>query len=125
MIAQGLLTILLAGVVSYAWLEYRRSPVIGLLALGAATTGLYFVWMPWHATRIAELAGIGRGVDLILYVWVAISLILLMNLHLKLRAQLELMTELARALTFLRAERASDAIPGPTTDRDPPRASEG
>lgn len=109
MIAQLGLTILLGGVVFYAWLERRRSPVVALLALAVAGTGLYFVWMPWHATRIAELAGIGRGVDLILYVWVGISLILLLNLHLKLRVQLELMTELARALTFVEVEGRRDA----------------
>ena len=119
MIAQLALTLLLGGVVFYAWLAYRRSPVVGLLAFGAALTGLYFVWVPWHATRIAEVAGIGRGVDLVLYVWVGISLILLLNLHLKLRAQLELITELARALAFVRAERA--AAGGQESDRDSPK----
>lgn len=112
MIVQFVLTLLLLGVVFYSWLEYRRSPVVALLAVAAATTGLYFVWMPWHATRIAEVAGIGRGVDLILYIWVAISLILLLNLHLKLRAQLELITELARALTFVAAEGGANATKG-------------
>jgi hypothetical protein len=30
--------------------------------------------VPEHSTQLAELVGIGRGVDLILYIWVCISL---------------------------------------------------
>ena len=103
MIAQLILSVLLGGILLYAWIEYRRAPVIGLLSVFAAVTGLYFVWMPAHATWLAGLVGIGRGVDLILYVWVVISLIVLLNLHLKLRAQNELITVLARELAIANA----------------------
>ena len=104
MIAQLVLTALLLGVLFYAWIEYVRSPVVGAARLGlAAPVGLYFVWVPAHATRLAELVGIGRGVDLIIYVWVVISLLVLLNLHLKLRAQMELITVLARELAIANA----------------------
>ena len=103
MIAQLILTALLLGILLYAWTEYRRAPAIGLLAMVAALTGLYFVWIPAHATWLAELVGIGRGVDLILYVWVVISLIVLLNLHLKLRVQKEMITVLARELAIANA----------------------
>jgi len=111
MIAQLLLTALLLGVIFYAWLEYRRTPALGLLSLLAGWAGLYFVWMPAHATQLAALAGIGRGVDLIIYIWVVISLILVLNLHLKLRAQMELITALARAIAIAnaRADKADQA----------------
>jgi hypothetical protein len=107
MIAQLILTVLLFGILLYAWTEYRRAPAIGLVAMFAALTGLYFVWIPAHATWLAELVGIGRGVDLILYVWVAISLIVLLNLHLKLRVQKEMITVLARELAIANARAAS------------------
>jgi len=107
MIAQLILTVLLSAILLYAWVEYRRAPVIGLLSVLAALTGLYFVWMPSHATWLAALVGIGRGVDLILYVWVVISLIVLLNLHLKLRMQHELITVLARELAIANARSAS------------------
>ena len=100
MIAQFILSILLAGIVVYAWSEYARSPVVAVLTLLVATAGLYFVWMPEHSTQLAELVGIGRGVDLILYIWVCISLIVLLNLHLKLRTQMELITTLARKIAI-------------------------
>jgi hypothetical protein len=108
MIAQFILTILLAGILLYAWTEYRRSPVVALLTLFVATAGLYFVWVPDHSTQLAELVGIGRGVDLILYTWVCISLIVLLNLHLKLRTQMELITTLARKVALADASQSSE-----------------
>ena len=100
MIAQFILSLFLAGILLYAWAEYRRSPAVAILAVFVATAGLYFVWFPSHSTQLAELVGIGRGVDLILYIWVCISLIVLLNLHLKLRRQMELVTLLARQLAM-------------------------
>jgi hypothetical protein len=117
MIAQLFLTALLLGILLYAWLQYRRSPLVGLLSMLSALAGLYFVWVPSHATRLAAFAGIGRGVDLILYIWVAISLIVLLNLHLKLRAQMELITVLARQIAIAKgmatAERDTAAADQP------------
>src|SRR5207302_8335043 len=85
------------------WTEYRRSPAVGLLSVLVATAGLYFVWFPAHSTWFAELVGIGRGVDLILYTWVCISLLVLLNLHLKLRTQMESITVLARKAAIAEA----------------------
>ena len=106
MIAQIGLTALLLCIMVYAWTEYRRSPVIGIVAVAAAGAGLYFVWLPSQATWLASLVGIGRGVDLILYVWVVISLIVFLNLHLKLRAQTETITVLAREIAIANARPA-------------------
>jgi small membrane protein len=106
MIAQLIFSILLAGIVVYAWSEYARSPVVAVLTLLVASAGLYFVWMPEHSTQLAEAVGIGRGVDLILYIWVCLSLIVLLNLHLKLRTQMELITALARKIALADARPA-------------------
>jgi hypothetical protein len=111
MIAQIILTVLLGGILFYAWNEYRRSPAIGLTAVVVASGGLYFVWLPAHATALAELAGVGRGVDLIIYVWVVISLLVALNIHLKLRAQMELITTLAREVALLNAHLKPAQLP--------------
>ena len=111
MIARFALTTLLLAVLLYAWRQYRRAPAIGLFAMLAAMVGLYFVWSPGQATRLAEIAGIGRGVDLFLYLWVVISLLMLLNLHLRLRMQMEVMTELARALAIANARGGAPAKP--------------
>ena len=108
MIVQLLLSLLLGAILIYAFAERRRSPVVGALALAASLAGLYFVWMPVHATALAELAGVGRGVDLIIYTWVVISLLVLLNLHLKLRAQNGAITTLARAIAIGDALRLRD-----------------
>ena len=105
MIAQLILTALLFGILLYAWTEYRRSPTVALFSVLAALGGLFFVWVPEQATRLAALAGVGRGVDLIIYTWVVISLLLLLNLHLKLRVQMEVITMLTRALAIANAQR--------------------
>ena len=104
MIAQLILSVLLAAILLYAWTEYRRSPAVALLTLLVATAGLYFVWFPERSTQLAELVGVGRGVDLILYTWVCLSLIVLLNLHLKLRTQTELITTLARKIAIADAQ---------------------
>jgi small membrane protein len=100
MIAQVGLTVLLLWIIAYAWAEHRRVPLITSTAVLAATAGLYFVWLPAHASWLAAFVGIGRGADLILYVWLVISLILFLDLHLKLRSQTEIITTLARELAI-------------------------
>ena len=107
MIASILLSALLCGILVYAWSEQRRAPLVATFTIVSAAAGFYFVWFPSHANLLAELAGIGRGADLILYLWVLISLLILFNLHLKLRSQMELITELARELALLRTELSS------------------
>ena len=100
MIAQVIFSLLLCSVLVYSWAEYRRSPAVAMLSFIASLAGLYFVWMPLHSTHVAEFIGIGRGADLIMYLWVCISLIVLLNLHLKLRSQHEVITALARAIAL-------------------------
>jgi hypothetical protein len=100
MIAQFILSALLAAVLVYALTQWRRSRVVASLAVLSALVGLYLVWVPSEATALAQWAGIGRGVDLILYLWVVISLLILLNLHLKIRAQTELITTLARSIAL-------------------------
>ena len=74
------------------------------LALGAGLD-LHKVWQ-------AGLLGIGRGADLIMYLWVCISLNLLLSLHLKLRRQQETITKLVRhvalANAFVRTDDTKD-----------------
>jgi hypothetical protein len=104
MIASILLSALLCGIMVYAWSEQRRVPLVAVCTMIAATAGLYFVWFPSQANELADLVGVGRGADLILYLWVLISLLILFNLHLKLRSQMELITEISREIALLRTE---------------------
>ena len=118
MIAQIVLSLLLGVVLLYAWAQYRRSPIVTVLSCAVSLIGFYFVWLPSHATLVAELVGIGRGADLVLYVWACISLVILLNLHLKLRTQHELLTQLARSIAL-----ANATLPEDTRPSDPSRIS--
>jgi hypothetical protein len=114
MIAQVLLTLWLALVAVYAWVASRKAPLVALMVGAATAAGLYFVWCPAQSTWVAQRIGIGRGADLVLYVWVIVTLLAIFNLHLKLRSQHELMTVLARRLALAAAEQPADN-PDPTT----------
>ena len=118
MIAQAIFSLLLCSVLVYSWAESRRSPAVALLSFIAGLAGLYFVWMPSHSTHVAEFIGIGRGADLIMYLWVCISLIVLLNLHLKLRSQHELITALARAIALANACSATEGARLRSTEHD-------
>jgi len=120
MIAQFILSGLLAVILFYAWIEYPRSPAVGLLTVTAAIAGLLFVWFPMQATNLAAVVGIGRGVDLVIYVWIGISLIVLLNLHLKLRAQMELITALARAIAIANARVGAATPAAQSSERNAP-----
>jgi len=111
MIAPVLLSALLCSILVYAWSEHRRAPLVAVSTIFAAASGLYFVWFPSHANILAELVGVGRGADLFLYLWVLISLLIMFNLHLKLRSQMELITELAREIALLRADSKQTGAP--------------
>jgi small membrane protein len=108
MIAQLLLSILLGCVLVYAWAQYKRSPLVAGASMIAGAAGLYLVWAPEQSTAVAEFIGIGRGVDLILYLWVCISLNMLLSLHLTLRVQHETRTKLARAMALKNAVSLED-----------------
>jgi small membrane protein len=107
MIAQIGLSVLLGGIIIYAWTEWPRAPAVASVAMLATVTGLYLVWLPSHATWLAEAVGIGRGADLVLYIWVVISLLMMLNLHLKLRSHMELITVLMRKVAIAEAHAAN------------------
>jgi hypothetical protein len=107
-IAQLVLSGLLVGMLAYAVIAARRTRFVSTLIGLAALAGLYFVWQPDSANRLANDVGIGRGADLILYVWVILSMLVGLNLHLRLRTQAEQTTRLARTLAILEARKAND-----------------
>ena len=105
MIAQVLLTAGLIACVLYVLSLGRALPVVRFGLFGLAVMGTVFIWNPEMANALAVLVGIGRGADLMLYVWLLMSLFLILRLHLLLRVQAQQVTQMARAMTLMRAER--------------------
>lgn len=105
MIFQLLLSAGLLFVVIYAFAQKAKSPFVSVITVLCAIAGLYFVWAPSDANAIAHSIGIGRGADLVSYCWIVISLALLLNLHFKVRSNLEVVTVLVRNVAIMEAER--------------------
>jgi hypothetical protein len=85
---------------AYGTTQRQKSRFVFHGTLSIAAVGMFFVWLPDRANDLAALLGVGRGADLILYCWILTSLIVVLNLHLLIRANLQLTTELARQLAL-------------------------
>jgi len=76
----------------------RRARLIVLCVLG---TGAYLVWQPNHANLVAHLLGVGRGADLLLYLWIVLTFSVILLIYLKIVEMNQMLTEVARRLTLL------------------------
>lgn len=112
MIFQIFATIVLGGVVVYAYAQVRSAPAIAAVAIVIALGGEYLVLLPEHAIAIANFFGIGRGADLISYLWMLLSLVVVLNLHLRLRTSDARLVALTRALALKDVDTAHDASDG-------------
>ena len=98
----------LAFLAFYGWRQRRISPAIGVAMPLVSLLGIALVLQPQWAQLAADRLGIGRGADLVLYLWTVVSLLLLANLHFRMRGQSELITTLARELAILEARQRND-----------------
>ena len=105
MIVQSLLTIALVVSLLYIFGQKRLLGTIRLSLYAVICAGLFFVWSPDQSTAIANHLGVGRGVDLIYYIWIVLSLAVFVNIHLKLRENTSLVTQLARQIAIAEAQR--------------------
>lgn len=87
----------------------KRIAVLAVFALGSLA-----VVFPDGVTALAQLVGVGRGTDLVLYVLVVLSVLVWLGLYRRLARADEQLTEVARALAIATAERA--APPGRPED---------
>jgi len=110
MIAQLILTIGLSACLFYVFSLGRSLPLIRLGLFTVVLIGYLFVWIPDLTNSLAGLVGIGRGADLIMYLWIIVSLFLIMRLHIRLREQSELITKMARHYTLQEQASAADAV---------------
>jgi small membrane protein len=104
MTIQIFLTGVLAIVGTMVALQRTTSRLLRLAVLVVVGVGLYFVWVPDQTTQLAAALGVGRGADLVLYVWVVITLALIVFLYLKIVQLSRRLTELTRAQALSRPE---------------------
>jgi hypothetical protein len=92
----------------YGWRQRSLSPAIGYLTPLTCALGIALVIRPDWSSDAARFLGVGRGADLILYVWTAISILVLANIHFRLRTFQAKMTTLTREIAILEARQRSE-----------------
>jgi small membrane protein len=110
MMIQVFLTVLLVGLGAVIALQRTTSRFVRLLILATIAVGTVFVWVPDETTAIAETLGVGRGADLILYVWVILTLALILVLYLKVIRMGRKITLLTRAIAVANARTPEPSI---------------
>lgn len=102
--------LLLLSVVALLVLFVRRgngvhvaaSKRVGLVIFAVAN--VYAVLRPDHLTVVAQLLGVGRGTDLVLYGLVVAFLFAMLSFYLRFRAVDQRLTDLARSVALREAE---------------------
>lgn len=108
MIAFFLTALMLVAMV-VALREWPRSRLLAITMAAPALAAIYLIWFPHAATGLANYLGVGRGADLILYLYAAITFVLMISLVLRLRALSEQLTELARAIALRHPDRGGES----------------
>jgi hypothetical protein len=104
-VIKAILIACLGSILVYAASQRRKVPGISALMAMLCVAGMIFVFFPALATDVAQLLGVGRGADLMLYFFIVLTLAIALNLHLKLRAAQETITELSRAIALMNYKR--------------------
>lgn len=85
----------------YSFLQLSRFKILPWILCGLSFLAIYFVLFPDSTTLIANNLGVGRGADLILYLWVLISTTFAFILSLKIRSNHYELTSLARTIAII------------------------
>jgi hypothetical protein len=100
MLIRIVLTLALIAYVAYALYQRRVSRIVSGLSTLACIVGFVLVWNPDLSNDLARIAGVGRGADLLFYVFIAVSGFIGLYLHLRVDGNTHMITELARAVAL-------------------------
>jgi hypothetical protein len=103
--------VILAMLMLYAFGQRRRSGPLSYGIMAACAAGAVLVVFPDLSTRVANAVGVGRGADLIFYIFMLIVFAAIANLHLRMRAHAEVVTLLARELALTNAKAPGSGTP--------------
>lgn len=109
MIIQALLSMGLMILMVYAVIARKGARLLADCMLAIAGIGLVFVWVPDLSTTLAHRLGVGRGADLLFYVWILASMLIAFNLHLTCRRLSRDLGKLARGIAIEEAVRQYEA----------------
>jgi small membrane protein len=99
--------LMLAGLATIGWLVFLRRnklPIHIVVVFGLLGAGGWAVLFPDQTDLIANYVGVGRGVDLITYVFEITALFVLIHYYTKFVELQRQLTELTREMAILRAD---------------------
>lgn len=106
MIIQPILSALLLSILFFVMIQHHSGRVLRRTVAIAVLIGITFIWMPELSNQFAHRVGIGRGADLVIYVWIVLSMLGLASLYITFNRQERQITQLARALALQQARPA-------------------
>lgn len=100
MLIQIILSLALAGYFVYAQFQRSTSRVVSASTAVSSVAGLVLVWNPELANLLARFFGVGRGADLVFYLFIAMAGFISLYLHLRIESCTRMVTDLARAIAL-------------------------
>lgn len=100
MIIKPLISAALLVILAFALIPRQLHWILRLSLTLVVVFGLWMTWSPDTATEIANIIGVGRGADLIFYMWMLISIIVVLILYLRMLYLSRLITKLARHIAL-------------------------
>jgi small membrane protein len=100
MMIQPLISLVLLGILFFTLIQSRSGRILRTTMILSVLLGIIFTWMPVLSNKIANYLGVGRGADLIFYIWILISMLALVALYFSFSRQNKQITDLARALAL-------------------------
>ena len=89
----------------FALLQKKQVRVIPWVLSGVSIVAIYFVIFPEQTNSVANYLGVGRGADLLLYLWFAISSLMIFFVFVRLRTNHRELTRLARSIAIQGAKK--------------------
>ena len=111
--------LMLAGLAAIGWLVFLRRtklPIHIVVVFGLLAAGAWAVLFPEQTDEVANYVGVGRGVDLITYIFEVAALFTLVHYYTKFVELQRQLTDLTREMAILRTEverSASDRVRAP------------
>ena len=106
MVIRILLILALLVTIAYAVRNRKHTPLVSMAALLFGLVGIFCVAMPDITTTVAHLLGVGRGADLLLYCFIISSVLMILNLHLRLLRLQGTLTNMVREFALSKASLA-------------------
>lgn len=103
-IIQVTLTVCLIIIGVYMYIRLRSTLLDVILIFLAMGTGIFFVLFPDYTTRLANWVGVGRGVDLLVYLGFLFMFFLIIKLYSRIRKMEQNFTEVVRKKSIEDAE---------------------